>query len=46
MLARLASSWTSITPIEWVDSGQTNLNDETNFIIEVIRSATPLKGEL
>lgn len=44
MLARLASSWTSITPIEWVDSGQTNLNDETNFIIEVIRSATPLKG--
>ncbi|MGR2824111.1 hypothetical protein FY048_01000 [Acinetobacter sp. 1124_18A] len=44
MLARLASSWSSITPIEWVDSGQTNLNDETNFIIEVIRSATPLKG--
>ncbi|UGQ27226.1 hypothetical protein [Acinetobacter calcoaceticus] len=44
MLARLASSWTSITPIEWVDSGQTNLNDETNFIIEVIRSTTPLKG--
>ncbi|NUF12780.1 hypothetical protein, partial [Acinetobacter oleivorans] len=44
MLARLASSWTSITPIEWVDSGQTNLNDETNFIIEVIHSATPLKG--
>ncbi|NUF35082.1 hypothetical protein HUN19_13900, partial [Acinetobacter oleivorans] len=44
MLARLASSWNSITPIEWVDSGQTNLNDETNFIIEVIHSATPLKG--
>ncbi len=44
MLARLASSWTSITPIEWVDSGQINLNPETNFIIEVIRSATPLKG--
>lgn len=44
MLARLASSWGSVTPIEWVDSGQTNLNDETNFIIEVIRSSTPLKG--
>ncbi|CAI3100855.1 hypothetical protein MWMV8_MWMV8_00105 [Acinetobacter calcoaceticus] len=44
MLARLASSWSSITPIEWVDSGQTNLNDETNFIIEVIRSAKPLQG--
>lgn len=44
MLARLASSWTSITPVEWVDSGQTNLNPETNFIIEVIRSAAPLKG--
>lgn len=44
MLARLASSWGSITPVEWVDSGQINLNPETNFIIEVIRSATPLKG--
>lgn len=44
MLARLASSWNSVTPIEWVDSGQTNLNPETNFIIEVVRSATPLKG--
>ncbi|RSO39335.1 hypothetical protein [Acinetobacter lactucae] len=44
MLARLASSWTSITPVEWVDSGQINLNPETNFIIEVIRSQTPLKG--
>ncbi|EXB01460.1 MULTISPECIES: hypothetical protein [Acinetobacter calcoaceticus/baumannii complex] len=44
MLARLASSWTSITPVEWVDSGQTNLDPETNFIIEVIRSAAPLKG--
>lgn len=44
MLARLASSWSSVTPIEWVDSGQTNLNPETNFIIEVVRSATPLKG--
>ncbi|ENU08045.1 hypothetical protein [Acinetobacter calcoaceticus] len=44
MLARLASSWSSITPVEWVDSGQINLNPETNFIIEVIRSATPLKG--
>ncbi|WP_329760258.1 hypothetical protein [Acinetobacter pittii] len=44
MLARLASSWTSITPVEWVDSGQTNLNPETNFIIEIIRSPTPLKG--
>ncbi|WP_454666114.1 hypothetical protein [Acinetobacter calcoaceticus] len=44
MLARLASSWGSVTPIEWVDSGQTNLNDETNFIIEVIRSSTPLRG--
>lgn len=44
MLARLASSWSSVTPIEWVDSGQTNLNAETNFIIEVIHSANPLKG--
>ncbi|MCG9510167.1 hypothetical protein MCL32_00855 [Acinetobacter pittii] len=44
MLARLASSWNSITPVEWVDSGQINLNPETNFIIEVIRSPTPLKG--
>ncbi|WP_459661058.1 hypothetical protein ACL9Z5_000966 [Acinetobacter calcoaceticus] len=44
MLARLASSWSSVTPIEWVDSGQTNLNPETNFIIEVIHSSTPLKG--
>lgn len=44
MLARLASSWGAVTPIEWVDSGQTNLNDETNFIIEVIHSPTPLKG--
>ncbi|EKU36863.1 MULTISPECIES: hypothetical protein [Acinetobacter] len=44
MLARLASSWSSITPIEWVDSGQINLNPETNFIIEVNHSATPLKG--
>lgn len=44
MLARLASSWSSVTPIEWVDSGQTNLNPETNFIIEVIHSPTPLKG--
>ncbi|MEG9126132.1 hypothetical protein VPJ33_00625 [Acinetobacter baumannii] len=44
MLARLVSSWSSVTPIEWVDSGQTNLNPETNFIIEVIRSASPLKG--
>jgi len=44
MLARLASSWSSVTPIEWVDSGQTNLNPETNFIIEVIKSTTPLKN--
>ncbi|MFX5085476.1 hypothetical protein ABTC40_22800, partial [Acinetobacter baumannii] len=26
MLGRLVSSWSSVTPIEWVDSGQTNLN--------------------
>jgi len=44
MLARLASSWSSVTPIEWVDSGQTNLNPETNFIIEVIKSTAPLKN--
>lgn len=44
MLARLASSWGSVTPVEWVDSGQTNLNPETNFIIEVIHSPSPLKG--
>jgi len=44
MLARLASSWSSVTPVEWVDSGQTNLNPETNFIIEIIHSPTPLKG--
>ncbi|WP_209831276.1 hypothetical protein ACPF64_17885 [Acinetobacter sp. KB005] len=44
MLARLASSWGSVTPVEWVDSGQINLNPETNFIIEVIHSPSPLKG--
>ncbi len=44
MLARLASSWSSVTPIEWIDSGQTNLNPETKFVIEIIKSTPPLKN--
>ncbi|MCG8284223.1 hypothetical protein MID07_06230 [Acinetobacter seifertii] len=44
MLARLATSWSSVTPIEWIDSGQTNLNPETKFVIEIIKSTPPLKN--
>lgn len=43
MLARLTSSWSSVTPIRWFEQSAP-ANQTANFVIETIYSSTPLKG--